>query len=352
VVVVCVCVGGGGGGGGASATSVLFAHVHHIDWHRRPARAPTRGDANLHVVDGACWWCPRVPACGLYLRVLSVCVWVGVLTVWFNVVWQGLRFSYWFNTRAPSARTVAHVGSASLYGVARARSRCLLCMCAPTQCVWAGVVAVAVDRRASTLFVDTMAVYFVHVQHTDGGADCERATTLAHALCTRARSDSPPTCARGRTRDQHVGVLLHAHYAPQHHTPHFVATIASAAPRFAHPAHTLTHPRFAPTTAAPAPTSHPPPTHHPPPPPPPLHRTRRPHPAPAPATDAQYARAHCTARTARDRAAPCCARRANVFGVTHTRTHVLTRPTRGCILWRRVSGVVDIHDAAVAWLLT
>ena len=184
------------------------------------------------------------------------------------------------------------------------------------------------DRRAPTLFVDTMAVYFVHVQHTDGGADRERATTLAHALCTRARSDSPPTCARGRTRDQHVGVLLHAHYAPQHHTPHFVATIASAAPRFAHPAHTLTHPRFAPTTAAPAPTSHPPPTHHPPPPPPPLHRTRRPHPAPAPATDAINARnthGHIAPRAQRAIGPRRVARAALMFLASHTHAPMCSR---------------------------
>ena len=229
-------------------------------------------------------------------------------------------------------------------------------MCAPTQCVWAGVVAVAVDRRAPTLFVDTMAVYFVHVQHTDGGADRERATTLAHALCTRARSDSPPTCARGRTRDQHVGVLLHAHYArPAPHTPlcrHHSIRRAPPCPPRPH-THTPTHrPPHRRTSAHLPPTTHPPPTatttattSYPQTPPRPRPRHRR-------DQCAQYARAHCTARTARDRAAPCCARRANVFGVTHTRTHVLTRPTHGCILWRRVSGVVDIHDAAVAWLLT
>ena len=153
------------------------------------------------------------------------------------------------------------------------------------------------------------------------GAPTASARQHLRTLCARERAATARPLARADARVINTSGYCYTHITrAQHHTPHFVATIASAAPRLAHTAHTLTHPRFAPTTAAPAPTSHPPPTAttttttaYPPTPlrPRPRHRREQ---------CAQDARAHCAPRTARARAAPCCARRANTLplGVTHT----------------------------------
>ena len=159
------------------------------------------------------------------------------------------------------------------------------------------------------------------------GAPTASARQHLRTLCARERAATARPLARADARVINTSGYCYTHITrAQHHTPHFVATIASAAPRLAHPAHTLTHPRFAPTTAAPAPTSHPPTTHHTPPPPPPLHRTRRPHPAPA--TDAINARnthGHIAPRAQRAIGPRRVARAALMFLASHTHAPMCSR---------------------------